>query len=448
MPENIVIIGNGITGITVARNIRKRSDSNIFVISSESKYFYSRTALMYVYMGHEKFEDIKPYEDHFWVKNRIELLLEHVSGIDTNKKHVHFASGNILNYDKLIIASGSQPNKFGWKGQHLHGVQGLYSLQDLDLLEKNTRYINRAVIVGGGLIGIELAEMLRSRNIKVTMLVRENSYWDKILPPEESEMINRHIRDHHIDLRLSAELHEIKGDDNKRVKSIITKTGEEIECQFVGLTAGVGPNIEIVKNTDIQYNRGILVNEFLETNVENIYAAGDCAEFKTAFPNRKNIEQVWYTGRMHAEAVAQSVCGDRTAYKPGIWFNSAKFLDIEYQVYGLVNMNVENEKNLYFECAGGNKSIRIVYTDECVIGFNLMGIRYRQEVCEKWISEKFNIENVLENLSEANFDPEFFRQYEYDIIQKFNSQHPGKNIKLIRKRKLRYSLFNNSKQKA
>jgi len=111
-----------------------------------------------------------------------------------------------------------------------------------------------------------------------------------------------------------------------------------------------------------------------------------------------------------------------------------------------VNMKVEGEKNLYWECHKGNKSIRIVYTDECVIGFNLMGIRYRQEVCEKWIREKFRIEKVLENLGEANFDPEFFSQYENELVQKFNSQHPGKNILMKRKRKLFNSLFNNSVQ--
>ncbi|MBS1517767.1 MAG: NAD(P)/FAD-dependent oxidoreductase [Bacteroidetes bacterium] len=448
MAENIVIIGNGITGITAARHIRKRSGSNIFVISSESKYFYSRTALMYVYMGHEKFENIKPYEDHFWEKNRIELLFEHVTGINTEKKQVNLASGNTLNYDKLIIATGSRSNKFGWKGQDLHGVQGLYSLQDLDLLEKNTRNIGRAVIVGGGLIGIELAEMLRSRNIEVTMLVREKSYWDNILPAEESEMINRHIRDHHIDLRLSSELDEIRGDSSSRVRSIIMKTGEEIECQLVGLTVGVRPNIEVALNSGIETNRGILVNEFLESSVKDVYAAGDCAEFRTAFPNRKNIEQVWYTGRKHAEAIAQTVCGNRTAYEPGIWFNSAKFLDIEYQVYGLINMNIQEEKNLYWENKEGNKAVRIVYTDECVQGFNLMGIRYRHEVCEKWIREKYSIEKVIENLGEANFDPEFFTQYEKELTEKYNLENPGKNIRLKRSRKLFRSLFNNSKETA
>ncbi|MEZ4689781.1 MAG: NAD(P)/FAD-dependent oxidoreductase [Ignavibacteria bacterium] len=171
----------------------------------------------------------------------------------------------------------------------------MYSLQDLELLEENSKNISRCVIVGGGLIGIELAEMLRSRNKKVTMLVREDSYWNNILPAEESEMINRHIREHHIDLRLSTELSEVIPDENKNVKAVITKEGEEISCELVGLTVGVSPNIDLVKNTDIEHNKGILVNEYLETNIEDIYAAGDCAEFRTAFPYRKNIEQVWYT---------------------------------------------------------------------------------------------------------------------------------------------------------
>lgn len=433
---NIVIIGNGITGITAARHIRKRSNNKITVISSESEYFFSRTALMYVYMGHEKYENIKPYENGFWEKNKIELIRDYVTFIDSENKRVDLAGGIIVNYDKLIIATGSRSNKFGWKGQDLNGVQGLYTLQDLELLEDNTKNTKRCVIVGGGLIGIELAEMLRSRNIAVTMLVREPSYWDNVLPSEESDMINRHIREHHIDLRLSSELSEILPDENKRVRAVITKDGEEISCELVGLTVGVSPNIDVIKNLDIEHNRGILVNEYLETSIEDIYAAGDCAEFRDAFPHRKNIEQVWYTGRKHAETIAQSVCGKRTAYDPGIWFNSAKFLDIEYQTYGLVNMGIEGEKNLYWEDAENRKAIRIVYTDDGVIGFNLMGVRYRQEVCLKWIKEKRSIEDVLQDLGEANFDPEFFRQHENDLIEIYNSKNSSHRVRLKRKRGL------------
>ena len=132
--EHIVIIGNGISGITAARHIRKKSDHKITVISAETEYFFSRTALMYVYMGHMKFEHTQPYENWFWEKNRIHLKKGYVEKVDTNSKTLHFAKGDTLKYDKLVIASGSSSNKFGWPGQDLKGVQGLYNLQDLQAM--------------------------------------------------------------------------------------------------------------------------------------------------------------------------------------------------------------------------------------------------------------------------------------------------------------------------
>ncbi len=200
--KHIVIIGNGIAGITAARYIRKMSDHAITVISAESKYFFSRTALMYVYMGHESLQDTQPYENWFWEKNRIGLIQAYVQQVDTTAKKLQLSNGKTEQYDILVLATGSTFNRFGWPGQDLRGVGGLYSLQDLEYLETYTRDTQHAVIVGGGLIGIELAEMLQSRHIGVSFLVREQSYWNNVIPREESEMVNRHIREHHIDLHL------------------------------------------------------------------------------------------------------------------------------------------------------------------------------------------------------------------------------------------------------
>ena len=134
--EHIVIIGNGISGVTLARHIRKLSDKKITIISAETEYFFSRTALMYVYMGHMKFEHTQPYENWFWEKNRIDLKTGYVEKVDTNSKALHFTNGETMTYDKLVIATGSKPNKFGWPGQDLDGVMGMYHKQDLENLEK------------------------------------------------------------------------------------------------------------------------------------------------------------------------------------------------------------------------------------------------------------------------------------------------------------------------
>ncbi len=438
--EHIVIIGNGISGVTAARHIRKLSDKKITIISAENDYFFSRTALMYVYMGHMKFEHTQPYEDWFWKKNRIELLKGFVESMNHQGKKLHLKSASDVEYDKLIIATGSKSNKFGWPGQDLKGVQGLYSKQDLENLENyapNNQICKRAVIVGGGLIGIELAEMLRSREIPITFLVRESSFWNVVLPSGESNLINEHILEHHIDLRLSTNLVEIIADENGRVKAITTDTGETIECNFVGLTAGVSPNIDFLRESDIELGRGVKVNRLLETNIKDIYAIGDCAEQYEAIGSRRPIEAVWYTGRMMGETVAQTICGRETEYKPGHWFNSAKFLDLEYQTYGWVfseRIKKDHEKHFHWRHSKEKICITIAYhadTNE-FLGINTFGIRMRHEIFNRWLTEKRQVDYVMEYLKDANFDPEFYAQYESEIVEQFNSEL-GMHIELKRK---------------
>jgi len=435
----IVIIGNGISGISCARWCRKLGDDEITVVSSETDFFYSRTALMYVYMGHMRAEDVKPYEDWFWKKNRIDLLKAHVTDINWDNKLLTTKNGQKIQYDKLVLALGSKSNKFGWPGQDLKGVGGLYHWQDLENMEAYTPGLKRAVICGGGLIGIEMAEMFRSRNIDVTMLVRESSYWNNVLPNEESEMISRHIKHHHIDLRLGVNLGEIHDDGTGTANAVtIKENGEKISCGYVGLTAGVSPNITFLKETGLEIGRGIKVNDNLETNITDVYAIGDCAELSEPKPGRRGVEAIWYTGRMMGETAAYNITGQNVPYDPGIWFNSAKFLDIEYQVYGEVPGKMpEDMATIYWEHSDGEKAIRINYDKEKkhVRGFNLMGVRYRHEVCEKWLAEKTQVEDVIKNLGLANFDPEFYDEYEQEVISLYNRQE-GANISLKTKRGL------------
>ncbi len=423
--EHIVIIGNGISGVTLARHIRKLSDKKITIISSETPYFFSRTALMYVFMGHMKFEHTQPYENNFWKKNSINLQQGFVQKVDTDNKTLFFEDNSTLKYDKLVIATGSKSNRFGWKGQDFDGVLGMYHKQDLEKLESLAKNCKRAVVVGGGLIGIELVEMLLSRNIPVTFLVREKSFWDAVLPFGESQMINRHIVEHHVDLRLETGLAEIIADENGRAKAVITDKGETIQCSIVGLTAGVSPNIDFLRTSNIDLGRGVKVNRLLETNIKDIYAIGDCAEQHEAIGLRRPIEAVWYTGRMMGETLAQTICGKSMEYNPGHWFNSAKFFDIEYQTYGWVFAKpMENEEQFYWEHSSGKRAIRISFdkNNRTFLGINTFGIRMRHEFFDSVLNKKKSVDYVIDRLKDANFDPEFFKAYETEIQQQFKNQ--------------------------
>lgn len=435
--RNIVILGNGVAGITAARHIRKRSNDPILVISAESDHFFSRTALMYVYMGHLSYAMTKPYEDGFWRKNRIELRRARVASLDAAGRRLLLEDGAAVPYGALVLATGSRPKKAGWPGQELAGVQGLYSLQDLEAMERATRGIRHAVVAGGGLIGVEMAEMLHSRGIGVSFLVRERSFLRQVLPPEESAMVSAEIAAAGIGLRCGEELAEILPDKEGRARAVRTRSGEEIGCQFVGLTIGVAPNVDFLRGGELEIDQGIVVDDHLRTNLPEVYAVGDCAQLRRAKAGRRPIEPLWYVARRMGETVASTVCGEPLPYDPGGYFNSAKFFDLEWQVYGQVPAaSPEGEDSLFWRHPEERRSLRIQFrrADRAVLGFEVLGIRYRHELCDAWIAQGKTLREVLPQLAAANFDPEFFRQHEPELLEIYRRRFPDEPLELPRRR--------------
>ncbi|ALI99953.1 NAD(P)/FAD-dependent oxidoreductase [Rufibacter tibetensis] len=411
--SHTVIIGNGITGITAAITLRRQSpQEKITIISSETPYPIARTALMYVYMGQLLPRHLDLYENWFWKENRLELVQARVTAISPEDKTLTLDNGSHLPYTQLLLSTGSTYHRFHLPGLEAEGVQGLYSWQDLEQMQKTTKEVTQAVIAGGGLIGVEMAEMLRTRGIGVTMLVRDAHYWGNNLPPEEATIIARHLQEQGVHLQLHTELAEVLADEDGHVRAILTSTQKEIPCQFVGLAVGVRPAIELAQTAGLDTNIGILVNEHLETSLPYIYAAGDCAQFRNPPPGQPSVEQLWYTGRMQGETVGMTLSGKRTRYARGVWYNSAKFFEVEYQSYGQVPArHPEGTSSLFWQHPSKHQSIRIYFQEETtkVTGFNLLNTRFRQEVCEKWIKENATLETVIPHLGQAAFDAEFHR---------------------------------------
>ena len=426
---HLVIIGNGITGVSCALAVRRlQPEARITLVSGESAHHYSRTALMYVYMGHLRYQDIKPYDDWFWNENRLGLVHATATALNTHEKLLTLDDGTTLSYDQLLLATGSESRRASWPGQHLAGVQGLYGLPDLEAMARDTHGIGRGVVVGGGLIGVELAEMLHTRGIEPVVLVRDGRYWGSVLPPAEANLVDRQFQENHIGVRYNTELREILGDDRGRVRAVVTTAGEEIACQWVGLATGVAPNLTLAQTSEVETDKGILVDEFLRTSAPGVFAAGDCAQHRRPAAGEVPIEQLWYTGRMQGETVAHTICGQATAYRRGIWFNSAKFFNLEYQTYGQAPAEpTAGLSSFYWEHPASPVALRVYFQAEAphaVVGFNALGLRLRHAVCEQWIREHVPVGTVLGRLGAANFDPEFARQHEPAIVADFNRQFP------------------------
>ncbi|MBT8264241.1 MAG: NAD(P)/FAD-dependent oxidoreductase, partial [Muriicola sp.] len=164
----------------------------------------------------------------------------------------------------------------------------------------------------------------------------------------------------------------------------------------------------------------------------DVYGIGDCAEQHQSIGKRRPIEAVWYTGRMMGETVAQTICGNRIEYKPGHWFNSAKFLDIEYQTYGWVfsdKNKKDYEAHFHWRHPKEFICITMAYHKESslFLGINTFGIRMRHEIFDRWLTEGRTIDEVVEHLKDANFDPEFYAKYEDAIVSHYNAER-GTNI--------------------
>ena len=265
-------------------------------------------------------------------------------------------------YGQLLLATGSEPRKAPWPGKEAKGVQGLYHKQDLEQLEALTPNIATAVVIGGGLIGVELAEMLHSRGKRVIFLIREQRFWDQVLSKEEAQCVTEYLIQHGIEVHCDTTVAAFESSAKGELSAVKTTGDLRFEAQFAGVTIGVTPQIEIFKNSGLNVNKGILVDAYLKTNLKDVYAAGDCAELQQPPQGRNSIEPVWYSGRSMGAAVGSTLAGKPIKYDPGTWFNSAKFFDIEYQTYGsIANKSDATTTHWFWKHPTKNCSFRIAY---------------------------------------------------------------------------------------
>lgn len=407
---NAVVLGNGVAGVTAALALRKAlPQARVVLVSAESDTFFSRTALMYVFMRHMRLKDTEPYPEWFWREQRIERLRGLVGAVDVGAARLVFDDGRTLPYDRLVLATGSTPNRFGWPGQDLPGVQGLYSLQDLARLEENVGRARRAVLVGGGLIGVELAEMLHSRGLAVTILARETAYWNNVLPDLEARLVGAAIERAGIEVRFDTRLSAIEAGADGRVASVLTEAGERLPCQLVGLTAGVRPNLSALAGSAVPVGRGVRVDAALRTGVEGIWACGDCAELCPTPDAPGQVEQLWYTARAQGEICGQNaVDGGARPYVRGLPFNSAKFFDLEWHTYGEVEPGAgrpEPVEDRVYEDAARGRLLRLSVRGGRLVGVNALGLRQRQAVWTRLIEAGAPPERAIEALDAAAFDP-------------------------------------------
>ena len=416
------IIGNGICGMEAALALRAReTEARITLISDEHDHFYSRPALMYIFAGQTSLRDTEPYDRGLYERMRFERVRKRVATLDAPGHALVFEDGSRLAYDRLLLATGSRGRQAPWPGAAGPGLHYFVTLRDLEALDQEARKGQRAVVVGGGLIGVEVAEVLHDRGLHVTFVVRENWYFPLALDNNEALLVTEHMRRHGIDVRLGVNVDEILRGPGGRPRAV-KAAGEELPADLVVSAIGVIPNTDFLAGSAVTLSKGgaVEVDDALRASAPDVWAAGDCANVTWADGSRRP-EQLWYTARDQGRAAAGSMLGDDVVYRRGTWYNSAKFFDIEWTTAGWVPvcLNWDNtpidpgpDVRCWFQRVPGQfVSQRIVTRGGRVVGFNFLGSRWDHEPLLRWIHERRSLEWVLNHLHEAQFDEEFMPKF-------------------------------------
>jgi NAD(P)H-nitrite reductase large subunit len=442
----IVIVGNGVAGMEASRALRAREpQASITIVSEESSHFFARTALLYVLAGQQRMREIEPLEREQVARLGLNHVRARVTRLNGDARTLSLDDGTLLPFDRLLIACGSRPNALGVPGDELCGVGHFVTLADLSWLHEELhlqpidevdvrardatqdspyarresaarrrgRVAQTLAVIGGGLIGIEAVEAALAARRRVHFFVREEWYWPMAIDARESAWIARELGQHGCHVHIATRVSSLAG-ENGVVSAVVSVGADEkpmtTACDAVVVAVGVRPNTRWLSDSGLALDErgGIVVDETLSASLDGVFAAGDCASVPQA-TGQHGVEQLWYTARDQGRVAARSMLGDDDArYRRGVWYNSAKLMDIEFTTVGRLGKSAPAAREWYFEETGRVRSTwRVVDEDGAVVGVNVLGRRVDHEVLIRFIEERRSPREVVERLGEAAFDTEF-----------------------------------------
>jgi len=313
-PQRIAIVGGGLAGATAAVSLRERGfDGQIQIVCAEPHLPYNRPPLSKGYLrGEERFADqfVKPAE--FYAEQRIDVMVgARATAIDSVRKTLALDHGGPLPYDRLLIATGGRNRTPSFPGAHLDGVLQLRTVDDCDRIREAARHARRAVLIGLGFIGCEVAASLRQLGLEVTAIDGQRAPLARVIGAEVGGVLADIHRDKGVRLLLEDSVASIEG--NGRVERVRSRKGQLIDCDFVVAGIGISPNSELLAAAGASVDNGVLVDGRCRTSLPDVYAAGDVANHLHPLFGRLRVEH-WNNGLQQGRAAAGAMLGGEEPY--------------------------------------------------------------------------------------------------------------------------------------
>ena len=343
MPIQYLIIGMGVAGISAAETIRgSDSRGEITMVHKDPHGYYSLPGLAYYLSGEVSEDGLAPFTEDDLDRIGIKQVQGEAIRIDVDKRQVVLLNGSRLGYDRLLLATGSQAILPDIPGCQLDGVVKLDNLDDARSIIHHTRHSRTAVVAGGGITALEIVEGLHEHGIQVHYLQRGERYWSNILDEHESSMVEKVLADLGVKLHHRTELAEVRGQRGK-VRSVITRSGEEIRCDLVAIAIGVQPRKELAERSAIKTERGILVDDHLQTDHEFIYAAGDVAQIYDPRSHKYVLDTLWALAREQGRVAGANMAGGNQVYHMSVPCNITRLAGLHTMIIGSVGKGKDSD---------------------------------------------------------------------------------------------------------
>ncbi len=397
MMKRYIIIGNGVAGTAAAEKIRENDDDGkIDIFTDEPVPFYTRIRLPDFLAGSAEEKDLVLRTGSWYDERRIELHLEEaIEEIDPDKREVRNAKGDRYDYDRLLLATGGHSFVPPIQGAEKEGVFTLRSVGDARRIKEYAKKATEVLLIGGGLLGLEAGNGLRRAGLKVTVV----EFFPRLLPRQMdepgAELLKQQMEGMGFTFYLGAKSKEIVG--ATRAEGLGLEDGSNISCDMVLISAGVRPNLELAQKLGLEFDKGVIINDRMETKIVAIYAAGDLVQHRARFYG------IWPAAERQGEVSGINMAWGEELYEGTVMSNRLKVVGIdlvssgEIDVEGRFESRVKKDEREYIYR-------KLIFRDGVIIGCILLGdVRGNREVLNA-IEEKKDVAHLKGEILERDFD--------------------------------------------
>ncbi|WP_247009893.1 NAD(P)/FAD-dependent oxidoreductase [Halorientalis litorea] len=403
MSASHVIIGDGIAGSSAAETIREQDpDADVTVVTEEGEALYNRILIKEFAKGKLPEAPISIHEPDWYAERDIDLQLDTVvTGIDTDEKVVHTHESGTIEYDKLLLATGGTPTQLPVDGSDADGVHHFWTFQDARAIREHADAADTGIVVGAGLLGIDLAAICAAQDIDAHYLMRGNRWWRYALSLEGAEIIHDALDENGVTPVFDSGVDHFETDDDGQVTGAVDPNGDHYEGDFVGVAIGLNFNTEFLHDTAVELDDGIVVDEHMATNVEDVYAAGDITRFYDTILGDYTQNGAWGSAKEQGAVAGMNMTGDDEEFR---WVPSYSITHFEFPFlsFGHPTIGDEHAERKYSD----TEWRRLAFKDGQLVGGVLIGDLSPQSAYKQLIREERDVADQAEVLLEQSVDLE------------------------------------------